>query len=384
MKSFLFRIYLSLVKFILGFTKTDDQLYVILNGAGRSGSNGFVFYQYLKQHHPEIKTVLVEPWPSSHLPWQTWLQIGRAKYLFTTHQPFKIKRDQICTCFWHGIPLKRMGFMAANDSYSNGVRNQRIWRHNADRVISSGSLYETLMSACVAVDGSQYRALGFPRIDALLHPEISKNKLLEDLFKTHDQQARLGIYMPTFRYELGDPKLMDVIKGGNFFAFQDFDGEKLNNELTKLHQYLIVKLHPYEMKLIPHSRKTWSHLCFLSNDYLFHKKIDLYSLLGRTDYLLTDFSSIYFDYLHLDKPIFFVTNFLKRYEKVRGLLLTPYEEVVPGQTVKNQAQMLAALSALDEDRFQDKRQYWLDLTYPIAHQGNCRRNFASLQKLGEF
>ncbi|MCI1290388.1 MAG: CDP-glycerol glycerophosphotransferase family protein [Lactobacillus sp.] len=380
MKSFLFRIYLNLIKLVLGFTRTDDHLYVVLNGAGRSGSNGYVFYQYLKKQHPEVEAVLVEPWPSSHLSWSAWLKIGRAKYLFTTHQPFKIKRDQICTCFWHGIPLKRMGFMAANDSYDNDVKNRRVWQHNADRVISSGDLYETLMSACVGIAGSKYRGIGFPRIDALLHPEISKAELLADLFKTQDEQAKIGVYMPTFRYELGDPQLMDVIKGGNFFAFQDFDGAALNVELAKLHQYLIVKLHPYEMKLIPQSQQTYSHLCFLSNDYLFSKKLDLYSLLGQTDYLLTDFSSIYFDYLHLNKPVFFVTNFLQRYEQVRGLLLTPYAEAVPGATVNNQEEMLAALANLEQDQYQAKRKYWLDLTYPIERDHNCERNFASLHK----
>lgn len=268
--------------------------------------------------------------------------------------------------------------MAANDSYDNDVKNRCVWQHNADRVISSGDLYETLMSACVGIAGSRYRALGFPRIDALLHPEISKTQLLQDLFKTKDQAAKIGIYMPTFRYELEDPQLMEVIKGGNFFAFQDFDGEKLNAELAKLHQYLIIKLHPYEMKLIPQSKQTYSNLCFLGNDYLFDQQIDLYSLLGQTDYLLTDFSSIYFDYLHLNKPVFFVTNFLRQYEQIRGLLLTPYEEVVPGQTINNQQEMLAALAQLDQDQEQAKRQYWLDLTYPIAHDGNCERNFTSL------
>jgi CDP-glycerol glycerophosphotransferase (TagB/SpsB family) len=132
------------------------------------------------------------------------------------------------------------------------------------------------------------------------------------------------------------------------------------------------------MKLIPQSKQTYSNLCFLGNDYLFDQQIDLYSLLGQTDYLLTDFSSIYFDYLHLNKPVFFVTNFLRQYEQIRGLLLTPYEEVVPGQTINNQQEMLAALAQLDQDQEQAKRQYWLDLTYPIAHDGNCERNFTSL------
>lgn len=380
MKNFLFGLYLSFIKFALKFTPTNDNLYVILNGGGRSGSNGYVFYKYLKKHHPEVEAVLVEPWPSTHLSWNTWKKIGQAKYLFTTHQPFKIKKNQICTCFWHGIPLKRMGFMAANDSYENDVKNMRVWNKDADRVTSSAALYETLMTACTAIAGSKYEQTGFPRIDALYEPAVSKEKLLKDLFNAEDSEAKIGVYMPTFRWELNNEKVMAQIKAGNFFAYDDFDGKKLNEELKKLHQYLIIKLHPYEMKFSDGEGQQYSNICFLKNDYLFDNELDLYEILGETDYLLTDFSSIYFDYLHLDKPIFFITNHLKEYEKTRGLLLTPYEEVVPGKTVNSQSEMVEAFKDLANDPYAQKRQYWLNLTYTISPRDNCQRNFEEVNR----
>lgn len=374
MKSFLFTIYLSCIKFILKFTKTRPDLYVILNGGGRSGSNGYVFYKYLKKNHPEIEAVLVEPWPSSHLSWSTWKKIGQAKYLFTTHQPFKIKKGQICTCFWHGIPLKRMGFMAANDSYANDVKNMKVWQKQADRVVSSSPLYETLMTACSAIEGEKYVETGFPRIDALFDNQVSKENLLKDLFNANDSQAKIGIYMPTFRFELNDATVMQKIKSGNFFAFDDFNGAKLNEELKKMHQFLIIKLHPYEMKLVSSKANLYSNICFLNNSYLEDKDIDLYEILGATDYLMTDFSSIYFDYLHLNKPIYFITNYLKQYQKIRGLLLAPYQDVVPGACINDQEQMVKILQQ-DQDEFAKARKYWLDLTYTIDRQHNCQRNF---------
>lgn len=379
MKSFLFRLYLGLVKLVLHFVRTHADEYVVLNGSGRSGSNGYVFYKYLKKQQPQVKVTLVEPWPTSHLPWTTWVKIGRAKYIFTTHQPFKIKTDQVCTSFWHGIPLKRMGVMAANTSYETNHKNAQVWRKNADHVTSSSSVYATLMSACIGIEGKKYQQTGFPRIDALYNPAVSKPELLHDLFDATDPQAKIGIYMPTFRFELEDPTVMLQIENGNFFAFRDFDGESLNASLADLHQYLIIKLHPYEMKMVKSSRHLYSNICFLDNDYLFNKKIDLYELLGQTDYLLTDFSSIYFDYLHLHKPMFFITNFLTQYEKTRGLLLTPYKQVVPGLTVDSQVQLLGALMNLGQDDFANQRAYWLSLTYTVPREGNCQRVWASLQ-----
>ena len=112
MKSFLFRLYLVAMKLIARFTPVQDNKVVILNGAGRSGSNGYLFGKYLQKNHPEYEVITVEPWPSSHLSLKTWRKIGAAKFVLTTHQPFKVHARQINIQFWHGIPLKRMGFMA--------------------------------------------------------------------------------------------------------------------------------------------------------------------------------------------------------------------------------------------------------------------------------
>lgn len=93
MKSFLFRVYLNWMKFLCRFTAVEDNRIVILNGAGRSGSNGYVFYKYLQVNHPEFNVSLIEPWPSSHLKWESWQKIGSARYVITTHQPFKVKNQ---------------------------------------------------------------------------------------------------------------------------------------------------------------------------------------------------------------------------------------------------------------------------------------------------
>ena len=91
MKSFLFRLYLAWMSFLAKFTTMEENNVVVLNGSGRSGSNGYLFYKYLQLNHPEYNVTLVEPWPSSHLKWKTWQKIGAPKYVITTHQPFKVR-----------------------------------------------------------------------------------------------------------------------------------------------------------------------------------------------------------------------------------------------------------------------------------------------------
>lgn len=377
MKAYLFRIYFKLMMFLLKFVGTDNNLYVILNEAGRSGSNGFIFYRYLRKYHPELDVVLVEPWPSAHLAFKTWLKIGRAKHIFTTHQPFKIKSKQVLSCFWHGIPLKKMALMSNNTSYKSDCRNIKSWQ-KADYISSSSSLYETLMTSCISVKASKYVRTGFPRIDALYNPEVTKADVLKQYFNVTDVTAKIGVYMPTFRYELEDDSIMDKISRGNFFAFDYFDLSKLEQVLQKKNKYLIVKLHPYEMKKIDEKYKNYDHIYFLKDIDLFKFNYDMYDLLGNTDFLITDFSSVYFDYLHLDKPIYFVTNFLKEYEKTRGLLMGPYADIVPGAKINTFVELLDILEN-DTDTFAHARHQWLNMTYEIDFQQNCKRCFDALK-----
>ena len=382
MKTFLFRLYLAMMKFLASLQKEDPNCFVILNGAGRSGSNGYLFYRYLKKEHPEVTAYLIEPWPSSHLPWSDWQKIGRAKYVLTTHQPFKIRKSQVNFAFWHGIPLKRMGTMAHNTKRRDNRRNERVWQ-KVDAVTSSSDLYESLMSACMGIEGGKYQKLGFPRIDALLENKYDRNYLLREFFNLDPaeiagKKVQVGIYVPTFRYELDDPQIMDRIASGNFFAFSDFDLEKLDQVLTKKGIYLLVKLHPWEMKLFKDFHLEASHIAFLNNSDLFDRELDLYEILGATDFLMTDFSSIYFDYLHLNKPLYFVTNCLAQYEQTRGFLLGPYGEIVPGEKVASQAEFLAKIGKAD--RFADKRQEWLNLVDPVDGGQACEQIYAFLRE----
>ena len=382
MKSILFRLYLTMMKLICKLVPIQNDHVVVLNGAGRSGSNGYLFYKYLRDSHPELKATLVEPWPSSHLPWSVWKKIASARYVFTTHQPFKIHRSQYNIQFWHGVPLKRMGFMANNTETADNLRNQKLWQ-KTDVIASSSDFYETLMTSCIGVGAGKYRKIGFPRMDYLDFSVLSQRQLLRDLFHQEDSQGKIGLYVPTFRYELEDEKIMDMIKAGNFLTCADFDAEKLNADLKERHQYLLVKLHPFEMRLFADLKSNYSNIAFLNNSYLEKRKIDLYQILAAMDFLMTDFSSIYFDYLKLDRPILFMTNHLKQYEQVRGLLFGPYKEVTPGFKVNSQHELIARLDQLDSPEMQAQRHYWYQIVDQVQAESNCDLVFDEIIRLAE-
>ncbi|MEN6292486.1 MAG: CDP-glycerol glycerophosphotransferase family protein [Methanobacterium sp.] len=66
----------------------------------------------------------------------------------------------------------------------------------------------------------------------------------------------------------------------------------------------------------------------------------LYNLLGESDALITDYSSVYIDYLLLDKPIGFMYDDLEEYRKARGFIFEPITDYMPGMKMSNLDQLI--------------------------------------------
>ena len=93
---------------------------------------------------------------------------------------------------------------------------------------------------------------------------------------------------------------------------------------------------------------------------------------------MTDFSSIFFDYLLLNRPIIFVSNFLKQYSKARGLLMSPYENIVPGQQVLNQKELQIILKNIDKDPYKERRNKLCTIFF--EKDKNCCQSIYELTK----
>jgi CDP-glycerol glycerophosphotransferase (TagB/SpsB family) len=78
-----------------------------------------------------------------------------------------------------------------------------------------------------------------------------------------------------------------------------------------------------------------SQVVLLTSEAYTEHTEDLYCLLPATDALITDYSSVYFDYLLLDRPIGFVVDDLEHYRRQRGFLLEPVERWMPGEQFRS-------------------------------------------------
>ncbi|MCE7699874.1 MAG: CDP-glycerol glycerophosphotransferase family protein, partial [Methanobacterium paludis] len=131
-----------------------------------------------------------------------------------------------------------------------------------------------------------------------------------------------GIYMPTHRKE-GKIRSTD-------FLIQNF--EYLNSCLKHLDTFLLVKVHFYGLNTENIDNSKFDRIIFIKDEDI---NQDIYTILPFTDYLITDYSSVYFDYLLLDKPIIFTPLDIDDYLKTDREFYYNYDEVTPGPKARN-------------------------------------------------
>lgn len=194
--------------------------------------------------------------------------------------------------------------------------------------------------------------------------------------------------MPTFRKSaLKSDKLEGNKNFSNVFGFDSFDLAGLVRFLKENDLGLVIKLHPFEERyFIQQLREMQQDGIHLLTEELLNKHhLDLYEVLGAADQLITDYSSVYFDYLLLNRPILFVPTDLEAYQSNRGMLLQPYDFWAPGPQALTQQQLqLAIAEFLSNPRYyEEQRNTILDLTHKHKDNLASRRIWAEIDRVVE-
>lgn len=182
-----------------------------------------------------------------------------------------------------------------------------------EHVFSTSKISSRYVSKTSLIDIKNFHELGFPRQDSLFNTKLKKVEILK-LIKGNNKFKKVIVYAPTHRdYE------RNLNSKRNLFG-KNFSDLKLNHLLKKANTLLVAKLHcTQNIKLI--NKNNLSNIVIHQPNSYF----SLYDLLGISDALITDYSSVYFDYLQLNKPVFFYFYDFKKYEKTRGFM---YEDIL--------------------------------------------------------
>lgn len=244
-----------------------------------------------------------------------------SKLVVTTHGFYRLRDNNIMINLWHGIPIKSMSLM-------NKSKNDEVNVVKDDYFLSTSEFFNTAMNACIGIRAEQYYIAGYPRNDYLFKENGIKNL---ELLIDRKVNKKIILYMPTYR-DLRKKANNENTRENNIFGFDEFNFEEFNNFLGNNNFLFILKLHPNEERVFieKYSRFNSDNVVLIRNNDLERQKMDLYQIVNAADMLITDYSSIYFDYLLLDKPILFTPIDFDEYKNHRGFLLEPYDFWTPG------------------------------------------------------
>lgn len=186
---------------------------------------------------------------------------------------------------WHGIPLKKIGNDVAG-------RNDFDFSDTNLFCYSGDYEYEIYKRAFKLTDQNLYK-IGMPRNERLLENHLKIDKKINKRFNIDNK--KIILYAPTWREDSNDLKLMDLTRWE----------KALSKEYV-----LLIKAHGLG--------KRWelsdSSFAIDVSDYE-----ETSELLIAADILITDYSSIMFDYSLLERPIFIYMTDYDKYRKERGV-----------------------------------------------------------------
>lgn len=266
----------------------------------------------------------------------------------------------------HGTPMKKMALQTP--PWRKYAKHKQLQKYSY--MAGCSPLEQIIHAAGFNIDMNDVWVSGLPRNDYLLQDiNLSPSLLVANPFL----DRKIILYAPTWREE-GYKTL--------FFPFEDFDAKRLSNFLEKEDAYILVRGHKEDIKR-KSVEKTHD---FFSIDRVIKadqdRFPDVYQLLPYVDILVTDYSSLWIDYLLLDRPIIYLPYDLDEYKQYKGFFID-FEENTPGAKSSTQKEFITHLQRyFEQPQTHAKwRKKIRDMYHTYQDAESCERVFQEIKKL---
>jgi len=231
----------------------------------------------------------------------------RAKVAIVSHSKlgdlngYVLNKKTLFVQLWHGNPIKKIGYdTISSKKYKLNEKLKYIFPwldSNYDVFCVTSDYVKKFFHSAFYINYDNIYVTGYPRNQVLLE---NKNNVFKE---------KRIIYMPTYRDKTElELKLIDSL-----------DFNKLNKFLEKNNIYLDIKLHPQSILYKRLQNLTFSNIKLVDLE-------DIYEFLYKYHLLITDYSSIYFDFLLLDRPVVLLPVDLEEYKNLRGIYQDYFKE----------------------------------------------------------
>lgn len=266
----------------------------------------------------------------------------------------KVRKDQVNVFLQHyGMGYKQVAHLYNSPDY-------------VDYVLTTNEFVCELEKKSITyADNSEFIFGELPRNDVLKYKWDEISKITDKSFD------KIVMWAPTLReskfYNRVDSDILYPF--GISLIYDKADMELLNKKLAELDILLLIKIHPRQK--INFEELEYTNIIYLDGDSI--KKIHAYKLLSQMDALITDYSSIVFDYMLLDRPCAWVLEDRDHY-KIEYLMDNP-DEYMPGEKIYKIDDLLKFLINVSEgkDTYGDQRRKICGrCNYPFDGKGSER------------
>ena len=364
----------------------------------RYSDNSRYIYEHLQQHHKDIRAIWItrdkdikhalqkenyEVYYANSLKgfWYTCrATVGIFTENITDINPLaasKLLKVQL----WHGIPLKKIVY---DDNLHHRIEksNRLIKRlkniktflfpfrnvYQWDIVIATSLEVSSIFQSAFRVDSSRVLITGQPRADIILSSQPKIPNLVTNT-KNRFPSSRFIAYLPTFRAD--NRRMLDILSIDQLGKVQYF--------LESNNMVLFIKMHYVNLNIVSHLDKTkYSRIIFIDEGEL----ADVNYLLPLIDLLITDYSSVFFDYLLLDRPIIFTPFDIKEYLTLDRQMYGDYSELTPGPKCSNWDEVVFELEKYVQgfDNYEKQRSLLLRRFHQYIDINNCERIINGIKK----
>jgi len=257
--------------------------------------------------------------------------LARARVVFVDDfypliYPIRLKKGKQLVQLWHALgAFKTVGY--ARMGKPGGPNGYNLTHRNYTGTIVSSKHIIKDYARAYGISNDKVKALGIPRTDIFFDDKY-KSKIKNEIYKKYPmlKNKKVILFAPTFRGK------------GQAVAYYDFswlDFDRIKKEFSKDYVF-IVKLHPFIKNRPDYDFKNDDFYLDLS------KEREINDLLFITDILITDYSSVIFEYSLFKKPVIFYTPDFDEYVANRDFYYS-FDKYNYGIKANNMDELVKAL-----------------------------------------
>ncbi len=354
--------------------KKDRNIWIFGAWFGKQYSdNSRYLFEYVNKHHSEIDAIwlsdadfVVERLRSQGFRayrrksfWAIWYALRAGCSIFVHSNSadclaFMNNKKTKLIQLWHGAPIKKIGF---DDKFAN-ISKQKSFKDLLRPYVDE---HYDLFTALGEMDAKVYKSAFLP--SHIVKTGFARNDVLIQAVK---EKKDTIVYLPTFRGAIGDEV--------ELFESFGFDPISWDAMLENLGMRLLIKTHPV-------NKPTSSFLKSIETcKYISFVEEESAELLAKADMLITDYSSVFIDFLLTGRAIVFAPFDFESYVRNDREFYYDYEAITPGPKCRDWDEVLVWVRKFHNNPalFAPQREKILEKFHTYTDANGCKRIFEEI------